>query len=55
MLVHYDPMGRSTDGDFASQAAEGFTVSVAMKDVPEKDAIAIMSDLGTNLTSNEAP
>jgi len=55
MLVYYDLMGRSTDGDFASKGAVGLTVSVAMKDVPEKDAIAIMSDLGTNLTSNEAP
>lgn len=48
-------MGRSTDGDFANTAAVGFTVSVARKDVPEKDAIAIMRDLGTNLPSNEAP
>ena len=55
MSVYYDPMGRSTDGDFANKTAVGFTESVAKKDVPEKDAIAIMSDLGTNLPSNEAP
>jgi hypothetical protein len=48
-------MGRSTDGDFASKTAVNFTLSVARKDVPEKDAIAIMSDLGTKLPSNEAP
>jgi len=53
--AYCDPMGRSTYGDFANTAAVCFTVSAARKDVPEKDSIAIMSDLGTNLPSNEAP
>jgi hypothetical protein len=48
-------MGRGTDDDFANKAAVGFSVSDARIEVPEKDAIAIMSDLGTNLPSSEAP
>jgi hypothetical protein len=53
--MYYGPLGRSTDCDFVSNAARGLAVSAARKDGPEKDAIAIMSDLGTNLRSNEAP
>jgi hypothetical protein len=48
-------MARSTDGNLASKAVVGLFVSLAKKDEPEKDAIAIMSDLGANLPSNEAP
>jgi hypothetical protein len=47
--------GQSTDCGFTNKAAVGLTVSGARKGGPEKDAIAIMSDLGTNLPNDKAP